>query len=316
MKKLLIILTGIVLVLASCKRELELDVPKPPSQLVVYGAWQREQPLTVYVAKTRNLGDSSLPEFFYDPSRPNLTEEEQYRRFFSIGNAEVTVYKNNVFYDRLAYDAEKYLYKSTSGKLAVYGSEYSVKVTAPGFAEVASPVVPFPEAVHINSVTTQKNVAADDYASGRLDEVTIEFDDVSTAKDWYRVRVLETSQPEDRPSYIAIYPKDIDVVVTPTIELLEGSPFVYSDQIILSDEHFNGKTKKLVLRFSSWNFRAGDNIGGKVVVEHITEDQFKYIKSQILNTENPFSTPVPRYTNIKNGQGLFSLYSSEQKEMN
>lgn len=318
MKKLLIIVTGILIILTSCQRELDLKVPKPPSQLAVYASWQREQPLTVYVAESRNMGDSAVPEVFYDPRQPTLTTEEQYRRFFSIGNAEVTVYKDNVFYDKLVYDAEKYLYKSTSGKLAMYGSGYSVKVTAPGFTEATSPVVTFPEPVHINSVTTQKDVAADDYASGRLSEVTIEFNDVSTAKDWYRVRLLETSQTgtETQLSYTAIYPKDIDVVVTPTIEPLEGSPYVYSDQIILNDEHFNGRAKKLTLRFSSWSFRVGDNISGKVVLEHITEDQFKYIKSQILNVENPFSTPVPRYTNIKNGQGIFSLYSSDQKEMN
>lgn len=312
MNKLTFLLFFLLLLFSSCKKNINLEVPTPPAKLAVYANWKKDEPLAVYVSHSINIEAQPFVSPIFYPSNPN----EHLRRYYSVSNAKVMVYRDNIIYDKLVYDAQAFLYKSVSGKLAVAGGSYKVVVTAPGYSAVESAVAAFPDEVTINSIVYRREVAPDEFeGSGKLDELVIGFNDVSTSRDWYHIRLLHSGN-NIMYGNIGVYPLDIDVVVPPTSEIIDEKPTVLGDKIILSDTLFNGQTKRIRLRFMSHTFRTPTNeIEGTVVLEKITEDMFKYIRSRILNKEGAFTTPVPPYTNITNGLGIFGLYNSDSEEL-
>lgn len=313
MNKFTFLLFFLLLLFSSCKKNINLEVPSPPAKLAVYANWQKDEPLTVYVSHSINIqAQPFIPPIFY-PSNPRY---EHLRRYYSVPNAEVMVYRDGILYDQLVYDAQAFLYKSVSGKLAAAGGTYKVVVTAPGYSAVESAAAAFPDEVTINSIELRREVALGEFeGSHNLDELVVELTDNVATKDWYRIKLLPSGNTNHFGN-IDVYPLDADIVIPPTSEIIDGKPTVLGDEIIFSDALFNGQTKRVTLRFSSYTFRTSTNeIEGTVVLEKITEDMFKYIRSRILNKEGAFTTPVPRYTNITNGLGIFGLYNSDSEEL-
>ena len=86
----------------------------------------------------------------------------------------------------------------------------------------------------------------------------------------------------------------------------------------MSDVNFNGRQKQVRLFVESSLLQDYTAMDGRVhrpyvKVSRITEDYFRYVKSYhtYYNASgNPFAEPVNVFSNIKNGFGNFSAYSS------
>jgi hypothetical protein len=298
MKKILIVFS-IIASLCSCQKDVDLKVPEQPSLLAVNAVWQENQVLTVAVSRTLNIKD-----------KPRWNEQEAYY----VTNADVKVFKDNMLYDQLTYNAQEHKYISSSGKLAVPGSTYSVKVVAPGFTEATTTPVGFLEKVPITSLTFRKNVGKDDYGQ-MVDEIKIEFNDPPQVKNFYLMKI----QRDQFQSEQSVFPLTKDVVVPLGEDPLETMSRVPANRIIFTDQAFDGQhSKSMVIRVPSYYLRDWqdpDNVIGTISLFNVSEDVFLYNRSRILDTENPFAEPVQIHTNIFNGVGVFGLLSGEAKEL-
>jgi hypothetical protein len=111
-----------------------------------------------------------------------------------------------------------------------------------------------------------------------------------------------------------IYPVDKDIIVPSASDISTFLPRVDSDKILLKDDNFNGQTKKLVVRISSWMYDPTNaSVKLTVTLMNANEDVFKYLRSRLLDVDNPFSTPVQAYSNISQGLGIFGLYAGDKK---
>src|SRR5688572_14739131 len=136
MKRSLPLLIILAFIVSSCEKPTSLDIPTQAPRLGVHAIWGRDSMLEVQVTRTYSVAETSQ----FDNQNDPMTVENK-RRKYGVANANVQVYKDGVLYDQLVFDPQDYIYKTAAGKTATPDAHYSIKVAAPGFEEVVSPVV-------------------------------------------------------------------------------------------------------------------------------------------------------------------------------
>ncbi len=125
--------------------------------------------------------------------------------------------------------------------------------------------------------------------------ITITIEDDSNEHNFYEIAVLLNTSPT--------FASTIDLSATKGLQ---------DDFLLIDDSSFNGESKELEIKV----FRISDpeNATYQVEFRDITEDYFKYsktLKSQVDNEDNPFSSPVPVFSNVENGLGIISLFQEQ-----
>jgi hypothetical protein len=90
------------------------------------------------------------------------------------------------------------------------------------------------------------------------------------------------------------------------------------NSLLMKDVNFSGKQKVLHFFINSYELQDQTGQGGQVYkpyvkVNRITEDYFKYIKSYHVYynaADNPFAEPANVFSNVLNGYGNFSAYTT------
>jgi len=297
--KNLFILLSVLFLFSACEKDVDLNVPKSPSNLAVHALWTENQVLELTLTRTLNI-----------PDKP--TDWQSQEKYF-VKNATVTVFQNNLPYEQLTYDGQQRKYISVGNKRAVPGFSYHVKVTAPGFEEAISPVSIFLPKVPIRILELKKEASKDEFGQ-KMDELKIEFDDPAAVKNFYQIRI----QQGEFESFNTVYPLDKDVVVSLNEDPFSSLPGVESNMIILSDKSFNGQSKRVRILIPSYYLRDHNDpnrIKGIVALVSISEEVYQYQRSRILDSENPFAEPVQAITNITNGVGIFGLLSGDKRNL-
>lgn len=131
--------------------------------------------------------------------------------------------------------------------------------------------------------------------------VTIYFKDPEGVSNYYMatlVYVPNGIQSESRYYAESLEPESYSVYngnVLINANTIDGDQ--YSIKLYFND-HARGQEKEIFLKWSS-----------------ISEDHYLFAKSLDAiheGDDNPFASPIPLYTNVKNGQGLFSIYHEEK----
>ena len=313
MKNSLSILIILTIIFSSCQKEVNMEIPSQPPRLGIHAIWNKDTVLEVQVSRSFSIKET--PSFDDRTDPPTVLNK---RRKYGVVDAIVRVYKNEVLYDELVFDPQTYTYKTTSGKTATPDASYHITVSAPGFADVSAPVTHFPAQVPIKSLTVRKQVA-NDGVGGTIDEVTVEFDDPASQKNYYWINIQRNPRNTSTHfHYFPVYvtPVNTDIIVPSGFDITTDIPTIQGDRILLKDDDFNGQTKKVTIRMSSWVLaQAGTFEQITLSLNNSSEDLFKYIRSRVLDVDNPFSTPVQAYSNMANGLGIFGLYTGDKREL-
>jgi hypothetical protein len=288
----------VLLPFLACNKATRIDVPAESPLLVLNAQWQQQSFFLVRV--TRSLGISSSVD-----TGANIMQT------YEVKNAVVTVSENNVVVDTLKYDSANYVYVNYDNKYARLNKVYTVSASLKGFTTVtaSSPILPL---MTISGTALKRGAGYN--ASGQLmDEISFSFKDDSTTADYYLIRIRNAEG--DFADCINTADHDFE-------ELVFNTPFTTEtcldgDKLLLSDENFNGSTKRVVLSVSDDQMNDIPSPGGgirhpSVELLHITGDFFKYIKSvndYNISNANPFAEPINLYSNILNGYGFFTAYS-------
>jgi hypothetical protein len=290
-----------ILLLASCEKDIIVDVPPQTTKLVVYGISSTNTPFRVYISKTAGILQNTTPDSY------------------QVTNAFVQLYENNVLKDTLVYDASTRNYAVKRNTRAVAGNTYLLKASAPNITEVEAETVT-PKAITIQSITRRANARTD--ANGQqLDELKITFTDDAATANYYVVKIQAPHyNGGGNMAYGPIYcmhSSDKDIERRNNADPTDFENCI-DGEFFMTDKNFNGRTKELLLFVQHYNLdpviNPMNNRLYRPVVElnSVTAHHYKYRKSFDAYTDsedNPFSEPVLVYTNVKNGYGVFSTYS-------
>lgn len=217
------------------------------------------------------------------------------------------------------------------------GKTYRVEIS--GDNQTISAETSIPEAAPVLKIDTisSKTKNGESYL-----QVTITFRDNKETKDYYRIVAYEnqtyqtTDQNGNKREYVTlIYPQIIqdDPVFNSVYSNLSNDVIDLNPENsynIFPDDYFEGKEYKLkfgVKSYRTYTYNPGGGYGGnsgydngygnaKLVSEKttlyfqkISKDLYNYLKYlKLYDTykDNPIAEPVPVYSNIRNGAGIFA----------
>jgi hypothetical protein len=298
-ERLLYLLVAI-LIFASCEQDADIKFPAYKSKLVLHGYIATGGSFELAVGKTVGYGEAAVPD--------SAT---------FINNATVLLYENGVFKDTLRYVAAKKRY--VSPVIATSGNTYTVTAKATGFDAVEA-VATAPFDVPNNSVQHVKNTRFSSTGSA-LDDVIFSFNDPAGNENYY-VAEIGRAQPTTNPS-VAPFVTFCAYTYDPVIEHYQDNldPFqsgscINNNEILFTDKTFNGAAKQIRLSGDAWSLQTFtfNNVTYRPFFKkyNVSAEFYNYIKAGIsLRSldDNPFAQLPLVKGNVKNGHGLFTVYS-------
>ncbi|MBK8624036.1 MAG: DUF4249 domain-containing protein [Saprospiraceae bacterium] len=176
--------------------------------------------------------------------------------------------------------------------------EVSIEVTHKDFEKAAATINILPN-IAIQSATFTEDGGLDRDGDERS-KVTVTLND-PIGKNYYAVQILAPYWDEEiSPTYIS----SLDPSV---FESFEGNT------VLLTDDGYDGKEK--IIDFQIYRLSKDSAEGNvKLVWYSISEEFYQYSRSLLAHkntADNPFGTPVPVTTNIKQGTGIFAIHNQQ-----
>lgn len=287
----------------ACSKEIKFNESEIEKKLVVNGLICPDSLISVNVRKTTSI----------------LSTENSL-----VEDAVVILFKNYLEIDTLEYFGQGN-YKSLKHR-AFSGNTYSILVNSIGYPS-ASATDTVPEATSIFDGTRVSGNSFDAYGDPHID-YEIRIND-SPEKNLYELFFIQQQFPNKYTSSYSISFQIEPVIADPVLRAesdLDYSPFTY----LFSDKLFNGQQYLMKNKFMSavtgGYFTTSFAPEPKVhyaILRTVSRNYFNYRKlwlrhyrnQQIGNkVEEPISTtllssPIPMYSNIKGGYGIFAAYN-------
>lgn len=261
--------------------------------------------------------------------------------FDSISNADVSVYVNDAFKEKLNYVISGY-YRGTyipkAGdkiKLLVVVPESEKQVEGTAFIPQPSNILSVDTTLFINFIDTiyqDKGVIAGFHFSKNCD-IKLKINDQGDVDNYYRLvakRRAKNYWDESQEYYdyfVSFKLEGMDTQSGNLFDLFEGGEN-YSDEHLLTDELFNGK--EFVFRFlidysydyvkpeyeELFNLQNNEEI--VLNLQTITKDMYLYLKSKQAAdniADGLFAEPVQIYNNITNGIGILGSQTNNEYKL-
>jgi len=283
-----------LLLLVSCRKEIKNEFDNLPRLPVVNSILVAGESVKVHLSLSTNIHSID---------------------FSFVENAEILLYINDVFTEKLSYQSDG-IYESAS--IVESQKKYSCKIIIPHYDTV------FCE----NSIPAENRILDIKYISvGGLDEegfthpaVELLFENDPTQSLYYEVIVRY-------PSIEGAYELDsLGNDVWTTYDIMEEAYLMdNNDHLIMregvtigvfNNEGLKESSCKLTLNFKTYS--SLPNGTEKIIVElrSISYSYYQYVKTRYLNEQGRYSSSLENYpvtslySNIKNGYGIFAGYSS------
>lgn len=322
-----------LLILTSCEKNIDFKSGDLKPKLVVNSVlYAGSNYKYVRVEKSRSI----LNEKNYFEALPN-TNVKLYEDGVFLSELPF-VSRLDTFHEYLNYGVVKtYPYENgyyiDSTHVVKSGSTYRLEVLAEGFDLVtAETTVPYPTKLNNLDITLEESSGNNFYSPFNI-KCRLNLSDNKSEDNYYRLYTRQ-EQGLDLSNYMYSgyygYGYEIDSMVTDTIiQLLQYSVYIDSQDPVLTsstntdifgtDETSSFFTDELMtsgnytLSFNIYAQREiyteiGEYLKVAAIIENISKELYFYAKSQELQAdvrENPFAEPVPVYSNINGGIGIF-----------
>jgi hypothetical protein len=276
----------LALVLVSCEKETQLDIPKPETKLVVNSILVADQPIEVRVGKSNYTLESNAAY---------------------ISNA-IVVLHNKENSDTLIHQ-EKGIY-ANKNLIAQEGEIYDLVVDAPGFAR-AEATSQCPASISFADYIFEINagIGRDGFQNKRI---TVSFTDEAETDNFYKLLLkwnsLRSSGMEDTLLFDDSTSNNAWYSYSPVI-MAEGS----GEEETFSDQLFNGQQVTIPMNFNTWDLELWYDLNFRLKVYLVCVDKsyYTYEKSYYQQTDAEdnvwLSNSPPRlYSNIEGAFGIFS----------
>lgn len=289
--------------IGACEKTVNIDIPEKEPRLVINGLLVKNDLFKISIGKSRGI---------LMPGNYTVSLAEQY----TVKTAIPVIFENGVAIDTLVYQPADFVYKSVRNKRVRDGFVYTIGVAAPGY-KTAEAISAVPSQSVITEVRRVKNSRTNS-TGDQQDEITIKLNDPAGERNFYMVQIWGADQGFVFGNYIycvSTADKDVEQIGDNT-DPLNADNCYDGSMLLMRDNNFNGGLKQLKLFVNSDQLSEyADPITHRtyrpyVKVFRITEDEFRYIKSNNAynsSGDNPFAEPANVYSNVKNGFGIFSL---------
>lgn len=204
--------------------------------------------------------------------------------------AELTVFENGEIIDTLNHNIEGY-YCSSINFLPKYGSNYSILVKAPGFKDILTPVQTILPPIY-------------------FDEVKL----ISGINSEYRTLVFQFSKSSIKSIFAygirVVYYDEDGLFLTQSHEKINPFGFILSNNFV-SDTYSNSlEIGMLQRRVGNLEFEKVGSIDLQLIV--YSQELVRYMETIVFDEGgryDPYSLPVPIYSNIENGVGIFGSFA-------
>lgn len=299
-------LIGILMI--SCVRELEIDVPFEDPKLVVYSTivpftLPMPKQLGITLKKSQHLSDTNRN---------------------SIVDALVLYYENNILIDTLQYGDSTGVY-AISTSIANYpkaGYSYSIKIVKEGF-ETVTATTKIPQKVHI-SETAILPIAFINEDGSPFTELSIRFTDPADEINFYEIAIgTDAYEYENPESFYNLTTYDNIITSESYYPSLIRIGVRKPRQLLFSDKTINGQERTLKLYYKPPMFFEDGLHQTRphfihVHLRNITEDYYKFHTTKLHHLNNRqedilYGTgePLNLVSNVKNGLGLFAGFNND-----
>lgn len=317
---ILIILISIHL-LASCEKEIAFNGDTVEPMIVMNSFITPDSLIYTHLSKSK---------FFLSNKRG----------FDYINNADVSLYINQVFKEKLSFTSDGMYISTTKPKT---GETIKIVIKADGFDDAESIAIIPSEAEILSTDTTMVARQSYPYMNGTdtmaIDQggeinFRIRIKDPGDEQNYFRLvakKRIETPNGEEtyvQEFFMSFALEGFEGSTGGLIGIVDGSEN-YNDQHLITDELFNGK--EFVLRFKTdysiftvmpgyedyFGHYPESNAAQHIIInlQTISKDMYLYLKSKESAEgvfDGVFTEPVQIYNNISNGIGILGSYTNNQ----
>lgn len=337
MKTKFISIISLFIIFNSCIDEIKLKEDYTASKLVVNAFITNESGILVKLYKNKPINSK------YEPKLSTKAKIVLYENGIEKETLEPwVIYDFNYDYnsDNQPQKADStYMYYSKETIIKT-GNTYKIVVECEGFETVsAETTVPEPVPVTaFDSLNIQKEWYGNQYTEYNY---KLNFTDPSKQINYYRLVVLTSHAKKsfftlgtDTIEYIDMNNYQQSAYISSTDPLLtnenkDANSYVFGELDnrygIFSDEMIDGKPYELnfTAHFQNYvgniiDYDAGELLIVKLVLQSLNTDMYYYLRSidaQEYNDYMMFTEPVPIYSNVENGFGVFGAYANSEVEL-
>ncbi len=297
-----------MITLVSCKKNIDVDLPDLPSQLVVNCLFNPNQKWIVNVSQTLGITDTAQHAAFVD-------------------NALVSLYEDDIWIANLTHTNKG---NYTLDAFPVPEQNYTIKVQAAGFETAeATAKIPVQGVMPYSATFSTDTIYIIDELQSLMavSPVSVSFYDIPNVKNYYQVKLIAYDS-----LYLTANAIHQDNLFE-TFSLRTKSPLAETFNeaqyyVLLNDETQDGNEINLDcttwanLFYPSVVGYEGDslitprrNLELYVELNTLSQDMYLFEKSYIqnrYNITNPFAEPINVYSNVKNGLGIFAGYQQNR----
>lgn len=271
-----------LLFLLSCEQIIPIDLPEQAPVLVVNATFTPDSVWQARVTSSQSIQVQDEPK--------------------AVTNAMVLILEDGAVIDTLAHVADD-LYTSASGLKPLAGRTYTLRATAPGFAETTGSDIA-PVAVVPTNIAWRDSVIVSQFGEA-YGEFSFSIDDPAGADNYYVLTVLQIDTFIELPdTYIYVYPVYVQVQ-DPVLEY-----DVNSGGILFQDETFDGTRRVIRVQINQYEREYGLMF---FALSTVSESYYKYVQTLSSYSEtafNPFAEPVRVHSNMTAGMGVFAGFSN------
>lgn len=299
MKKYILQIIALVFLFSACEQTIDFNGKESDPVTIMNGLFTPDSVFSLAVSETKHITHTG--------PIPN------------VENAVVEVFSGDDLVETLSHQNNG-IYKGSKKPEA--GKSYKVDVSYNKNKVSAKAEVP--ATVAINKLTS-KLIYNSDQGEAYL-ELNVQFTDPAKVSNYYRITVLHKPKANESPNHP--YVSSNDIVMNATYggneNGLNGS--IANTYLIFNDKLIKGKQYEVKLQFTDYNAmfavqndRVDLEKDYKVYLHSISEEYFLYLKSRALSeytNDDPFSEPVPIYSNVNGGGGVLAGSSVAEAELN
>jgi len=280
--KLLISFSFLLLIVSSCIKEIDLNLPQYKDKIIVNSVFGATKNIEVYLY----LSFPSDSVLLYSDVGGGMYDTLKLNEYPKINNAEISLYENNIFKEKLNMKDSGYYVSQLKAKAQ---SVYTIEVNVPGFETVtASDTVPATLPFKIQDTGTI------DQDSNNIFILT------APNSPWSFYRIYSLTMTTDS-AYIPGNP--VDYSQYPPINYVQG---------ILMKNIFDKDSVRMYIEFNLPSYHYSHGIDYQVLFGRVSYAYYKYYETlaeQPVGDDQIFAQPVAVYSNIQNGYGIFAAYN-------
>lgn len=285
----------VISLFCSCEKKLYIDMNLDDYKIVLNGVIEHNSDIKVHI------------------SHSLATTDKYYWK--NINDAQVVMYEDGVFFDSLHFSTVMNGVWYRSSKKASEGKEYTVQVQHRILESVTAKTF-IMDGTEVSLLQTEYY---QEFENTSRIKYTFSFTDDPLVRNYYKVNFvgyLDTANGNYIESQYDIkFKLENAPFISDKSQENDNNEFVvdyWSPDKIFSDELINGKTVNFDVVILGLSDSLLNNTA-EFSLQSVSEDLYRYHESygeQDVN-DDPFSEPVPMYSNVKNGLGILGGISSK-----